>query len=88
MCHTLDAKWTHLDLVGELCVRVLLKEQLVGGHVQNGDDFLRIVHQLAIELSAELPNVHAVHGQERSFQHVNLVITQTGEEVEEKRSNL
>ena len=56
----------------QLCLRVQLKEDLVGGHVEGGDDLLGISDQLGVEVSVVAEQVLTVHIQERVLQGVDL----------------
>lgn len=63
---------SYLDLVLEDSIGVELQEELIGGHVESGDNFLRISHHLRIQLCVVTPQVVTVHAQEWLLQHVDL----------------
>lgn len=70
--HPLAFSHAHLYLVLQNCVWVELEEDLVSGHVKGGDDFLRVAHQLRVEVLVVEKEVFTVHAQERCFQEANL----------------
>jgi hypothetical protein len=49
------------NLVVKHRVLVLFKEKLVDGHVQNGDDLLRVADELPVEGLVKVPHVTGVH---------------------------
>ena len=62
-----------LDLVIEHRARVLLEEEVVDGHVQGGDDLLRVADQLTVEVPVELLDVAGVDVQVGAAKGVDLI---------------
>ena len=67
---------THLDLVLQGGVWILVKEHLVDGHVKGRDDLLGVADQLAVERGVKLLQVVAVEVQEWIANRVDLQLQQ------------
>jgi len=63
---------THLDLVLQGSVWILVKEHLVDGHVKGGYNLLGVADQLAIEWGVKLLQMVAVEVQEWIANRVDL----------------
>ena len=63
---------TYLYLMLQAGLGVELKEEFVGGHVKDRDDFLWIAHQLGVQVWAVVEQVTAVHIQVGVLKGVDL----------------
>lgn len=67
----LRIEWTYLDLVLENSGRIFLEEHLIDGHIEGGNDFLRITDQLTVQRFVERLQMAAIDVQVRLFQRMD-----------------
>ena len=64
--------WSHLDLVFQCRVHILLKEHLIHRHVKGWDDFLWILNELSVQVSVKRLQMLTIEVQERLADEIDL----------------